>query len=600
MRTPLSRPFLLVASAVLCSFSALSASFSAPSAVRENSAFRTWRLEGGAVRTDATADDRVWTVGSLLKPFVVKAWARAHPGGLPPRRRCGAASGCWRPSGHGELGLARALAVSCNVYFRALAADTPPDILASVLREEGFAVPVGPSPEAAIGLALEHDAVTIRAATLLSAYVRLTREPWPFADDVRREVLAGLRDAATQGTARGLGRRGYWAKTGTVPALDGRALRTSGWAIAVDDAGSAWLGLLEHGTGREAARALGGLLETTRRSAAADATTATTADEPGVVSVSMLGALRPRAILARNAGRAPVLGSHGYVGPGGSLRLQPGDRLEPGLWDVTLPGRTFRRRVKGALSCGEGPDGTLRLALRTSPEEYVAGVLAAELDEANPDMQTALGAAVLRFLEEGARHADTTVCDQTHCAWFVGRGPRLLWPAPDRPVPARFERGSEGAVERGGPALEPRLWARIRETALRPGPARWTSHCGGAPLSAHAVWGNGDRRVWACARHQGKPAPVWRRQWTGDLLARAFGATIRNLEVADTGEVWTLRVLTAAGSRDVGFDETHRLLARVSGWDSLPSPATRVVRNGTGFEAEGVGSGHRVGLCLGE
>jgi hypothetical protein len=592
MHLPSCRVVLLVSWGVLSSFSAPSASFSAPSAVKENSGFRTWRLDGGA-----TADDRAWPVGSLQKPFVAKAWARAHPGERPPRRRCDAASGCWRPSGHGELGLARALAVSCNVYFRALAADTPQDVLASVLREEGFVVPVGPSPEAAIGLALDRDAVTIRAATLLAAYVRLTREPWPFADDVRGEVLVGLRDSAKLGTARGLGQRGYWAKTGTVPALDGRALRTSGWAIAVDDAGSARLGLLEHGTGREAATALGRLLETARRPTGPDAMTA---DEPGVVSVAMLGALRPRAILARNAGPAPILGSRGYVGPGASLRLQPGDRLGPGLWDVTLPGRTFRRRVKGALSCGEAPDGTLRLALRTSPDEYVAGVLGAELDRESSEMRTALGAAVLRFLDEGARHADTTVCDQTHCAWFVGRGPRLFWPAPDRPVPARLERRSEGAVDKGGSALEPRLWARIQETALHPGPARWTSHCGGAPLSAHSVWGNGDRRVWACPRHQGKPAPVWRRRWTGDLLARAFGGTIRSLEVVETGGVWKLRVLIAAGSRDVGFDEAHRLLARVSGWDSLPSPATHVVRNETGFEAEGVGSGHRVGLCLGE
>ena len=52
----------------------------------------------------------------------------------------------------------------------------------------------------------------------------------------RLELLQGLRTAALQGTAKALGRRGYWAKTGTVgrPGIP----RTVGWAIAVEDSGS--------------------------------------------------------------------------------------------------------------------------------------------------------------------------------------------------------------------------------------------------------------------------------------------------------------------------------------------------------------------------
>jgi hypothetical protein len=93
---------------------------------------------------------------------------------------------------------------------------------------------------------------------------------------------------------------------------------------------------------------------------------------------------------------------------------------------------------------------------------------------------------------------------------------------------------------------------------------------------------------------------VWRRAWSANALARAFGGRVSAVEVAERDGVWRLRVRTDAGSRDMGFDEAHRALARVSGWDSLPSPALRVVHAGAGFEAEGVGSGHRVGLCLGE
>src|SRR5258706_527873 len=164
-----------------------------------------WRLENGAVQ--GPGDDRPRPVGSLLKPFVAKAWARAHPGETPPVVGCDRTSGCWRPSGHGSVGLVRALAVSCNTYFRKLAAETPPAVLEATLRAEGF-------------------------------------------------VPSGLRDSAAGGTASGLGRGGFWAKTGPVPALDGRPLGTSGWVVAVDDSGWAVLGLLENGPGHQAAEAL--------------------------------------------------------------------------------------------------------------------------------------------------------------------------------------------------------------------------------------------------------------------------------------------------------------------------------------------------------
>jgi hypothetical protein len=74
----------------------------------------TWRLEGGVLRGDAGAEDRPLPVGSLVKPFVAKAWARAHPTARPPVERCVAAAHCWKPAGHGALGLGHAVSVSCN------------------------------------------------------------------------------------------------------------------------------------------------------------------------------------------------------------------------------------------------------------------------------------------------------------------------------------------------------------------------------------------------------------------------------------------------------------------------------------------------------
>lgn len=566
-----------------------------------------WRLENGAIH-GPRGEDRPRPVGSLLKPFVAKAWARAHPGEAPPVVRCERSSGCWRPSGHGTIGLVRGLAVSCNTYFKKMAAETPSAILEETLHAEGFVPPGLLTSAAAIGLVAGDAAVVARPEALLRAYARLVGTPWAEGEGTRRAVLAGLRDSAASGTASGLGRRGFWAKTGTVPALDGRPLATSGWVVAVDDSGWAVLGLLENGTGHEAAEALaeplgrlrpwssshGGTLP--RIDAGTAAPNALSDPTDARVRVGMLEALHPRMVVARNLGSAPARSSRGYVGPEASLSLRPGDRLDEALWELALPGRRFLRRLRSALSVEAGPLETLRLRAELRPEEYVAGVVAAELPAAGLDRRVALGAAVLRFLADGPRHGSTDVCDQTHCAWFVGRGPRVLWVNPRTPVLLASASGRETEDL----TLEGGTWARIRAEALRDGPRHFTGHCGGAPLSARFVWGSDDDRVWRCERHAGGDAAPWSRLWSEADASRALGATVTRLEVTTASGVWTLRARTPRGDLDLRYDDAHRRLAAVLGWDALPSPADRILRTAGGFRVEGVGSGHRVGLCLGD
>ncbi len=65
--------------------------------------------------------DAAVPVGSLMKPFIALAWARAHGFAYPEFTCGGAANGCWLPHGHGRVGLESAIANSCNVYFRELA-----------------------------------------------------------------------------------------------------------------------------------------------------------------------------------------------------------------------------------------------------------------------------------------------------------------------------------------------------------------------------------------------------------------------------------------------------------------------------------------------
>jgi hypothetical protein len=533
-----------------------------------------------------------WPVGSLAKPFVAKAWAQSHPGEATPRFTCTGGSSCWLPAGHGALGLAKAVAVSCNAYFRALAEATPENAIVATLREEEFLVPIPLSAEAAMG---GDGSLAIRPGALLRAYARLTRRPWVGGEPVRAELLAGLRENPLHGTARGLGRYGLWAKTGTVPAVDGRPLHTSGLVVAVDDAGNALLGILPDGTGREAARLLATVMASGRPAPALPRVEAETAPGGGRVSVALFDTLRPRVIVARNLGEHPIRTSQGYLGAGASRSLRPGDQLSEGRFRLSFPDRRFHREVVAALACSLGPAGTLRLRAEMTAPEYVAGVVNAELPSGSGGLRVALGAAVLRFLSDGPRHGVTQACDSTHCAWFIGRGPSVSWRTPTEPV--LFARpASEGDAPL---PLDAATWEAIKRAARDAGPRQWTSDCGGHPLSAHAVWGNGDRRVWACARHSGGSG-TWARHWSDREVARAFGSPVRSAAVIEADGVWKLALDTARGHEQLGYDEAHRHLAEVLGWAALPSPATSVAREAGGFRAEGTGLGHRVGLCLGE
>ncbi|MBK8724930.1 MAG: hypothetical protein IPL96_02450 [Holophagaceae bacterium] len=316
---------------------------------------QTWSLQQGRVTAGEGASAAPLAAGSLQKPFVAKAWAATHPGAATPRFTCGPGSACWRPGGHGELGLARALAVSCNTYFRALAAVTPPAALARTFAEEGFqGAPT--TPDLAVGLVEPEGAITITPGELVEAYGRLVREPWSVGEPVRREVLAGLREAARSGTAGALGQRGWWAKTGTVPAADGDPTRTAGLLIAADDAGFVLLGRLEPGTGREAAAALAPMLARLRPWQAPRPGPAQPPAGPGrgvpasgrevvegdTVRVRLLDLLGSRHIEVANLGAFPIPAGRGYLGPGASAPSIPATASGRGCWSSAL--RTWASR----------------------------------------------------------------------------------------------------------------------------------------------------------------------------------------------------------------------------------------------------------------
>lgn len=554
-----------------------------------------FRLAGELVSPEAEAAVPR-AVGSLQKPWVAAAWAEAHPHDRPPWVECTAASGCWRPSGHGRVDLPRAFAHSCNTYFLALARGTPEELRARALSRAGFEVPRPLSPEAAIGLGPLDRLPRVAPASLLRAYRDLLTLPWPSRDDLRLALVDGMRAAALDGTGAALARRGYLVKTGTVPSLEGRPLATSGWALAASPGGERLaLALLPDGTGARAAAALGKELNGTRP-AAATGPGAGAGDR--LVRIRLLEALRPERISASNAGGSPVRirrrgRDDGWLGPGASLVLEPGIALGPGLLRLAVDPYGLVRFFEGTLEASGRP-GALRLVLASTPRAFIDGVLRGELRDGSAWIREELAATALRFLQTGPRHRPDDVCDSTHCAVFAGRGPLVTWVTPRRAEAATFDRGVAPEY------LDDEAWRRVLALAARDGPSHFTGHCGGAPLSSFEVWGRGPREASRCPRHGPGNAAEWERFLPDAALARAFGGEVVSLRVVASGGVRRARVETRERTVALLYDDLHRALAPLLGWDALPSPPDSFARTAGGFLARGRGAGHRVGLCLAE
>jgi hypothetical protein len=154
--------------------------------------------------------DKAVSMGSLLKPFLVVAYARTH--NKFPELLCrGAADHCWLLKGHGRQDVVSALANSCNFYFRHIAAELNAAALQSVCLSYGLGPPgAGITPDRLIGLGAGWPQ---RAGAVLAAFARLSRDA---SDRGTALALGGMQRSAERGTARGLGLKAR-AKTGTAP-----------------------------------------------------------------------------------------------------------------------------------------------------------------------------------------------------------------------------------------------------------------------------------------------------------------------------------------------------------------------------------------------
>lgn len=229
-------------------------------------------------------------VGSLLKPFLLLAWEAAHPGSSPPRAYCapGGPPACWDRRGHGVVDLERALAVSCNAYFRRLSEEVDDAGFRQVLAGFGLHPEVrgaepGWSPvETRLG---RGSALRFPPQAMLQAYGALwtgsrfrlgaARPGYRGAVEIsprargwlRRGLAASARVGTGQGARAAFPGGELLAKTGTTARLGeggaSLATGTAAWfvgATPVDDPRVGVLVYLEEGTGSADAAPLGGRL----------------------------------------------------------------------------------------------------------------------------------------------------------------------------------------------------------------------------------------------------------------------------------------------------------------------------------------------------
>ncbi len=171
-------------------------------------------------------------LGSLVKPFTALAYAERHDFQYPTYVCKGEASGCWQLHPHGKLDIVSAIAVSCNSYFRDLAANLRSEQLLPITNRFGLESPdsnlAGPD---LMGLG---DRWLISPLHMARAYLELyRRRDQPGV----REILTGMARSAQHGTGAGVGRALKYSdalvKTGTAPCTHLHPAPADGFVIAM-------------------------------------------------------------------------------------------------------------------------------------------------------------------------------------------------------------------------------------------------------------------------------------------------------------------------------------------------------------------------------
>lgn len=176
--------------------------------------------------------DKPIPLGSLVKPFTALAYADEHDFRYPAYVCRGQASGCWQALPHGKLDIVSAIAVSCNSYFRSLAANITLEQLLPVTSSFDLESPEADSTAPTlIGLGEEWKISPLRMARAYLELYRRRDQPGV------RELLAGMLQSGRHGTGaavnRALKRSEALVKTGTAPCTHTSRAPADGFVMAL-------------------------------------------------------------------------------------------------------------------------------------------------------------------------------------------------------------------------------------------------------------------------------------------------------------------------------------------------------------------------------
>ena len=230
---------------------------------RENLSYLLLDARSGTVlASDWPGSESPIPLGSLVKPFTALAYGEKHNFKYPVHLCRGTASGCWRPGGHGRIGLESAIANSCNSYFRMLTYNLRAEDLQPIATMFRLQMPdAGSSGPSLAGIGADW---RISPLAMARAYVELSQR----SDQTGiREILAGLAQSGRAGTGvevdRALRHSTALVKTGTAPCTHARHAPGDGFVIAMLPADHPEIILMVrvHGTpGSHAAKIAGELL----------------------------------------------------------------------------------------------------------------------------------------------------------------------------------------------------------------------------------------------------------------------------------------------------------------------------------------------------
>ena len=203
---------------------------------------------------DARWDDRErpLALGSLIKPFTALAYADTHRFTYPAFTCRGSADGCWLPGGHARIGIAAAVAGSCNAYFRQLAQRTSPEALVARLQTFGMRADLAEAtPAAMVGFG---DALRLAPSAVIRGYLELvSRAAQPGVSPIVHGLLAASKTGTGRAVGTAIGGADALVKTGTAACSHTPRATADGYTIVIYPADRPRVVLLVQAHGRTGA-----------------------------------------------------------------------------------------------------------------------------------------------------------------------------------------------------------------------------------------------------------------------------------------------------------------------------------------------------------